>query len=55
MSKSEKLRLSYVLHYSPFAESSQCKQSMPRVATADSKEWTKRAVTSVYSLHSEAR
>jgi hypothetical protein len=31
------------------------KQSKPRVATADSMEWTKRAVSSVYSLHSDAR
>jgi hypothetical protein len=40
--------------YSPFAETRQRKQSKPRVATPDSKEWTKRAVTSVYSLHSDA-
>jgi hypothetical protein len=31
---------------------SERKQTKPRVATADSKEWTKRAVSSVYSLHS---
>jgi hypothetical protein len=42
-------------HYSPFAETRQRKQSKSRVATADSKERTKRAVSSVYSLHSDAR
>jgi hypothetical protein len=41
--------------YSPFAETRQRKQSKLRVATADSKEWTKRADNSVYSLHSDAR
>jgi hypothetical protein len=40
--------------YSPFAETGQHKQSKPLVATADSKEWTKRVVSSVYSLHSDA-
>jgi hypothetical protein len=46
-----------IMHYfySPFAETRQRKQSKPRVATADSKVWTKRAVSSVYSLHSDAR
>jgi hypothetical protein len=44
----------YVIYfYSPFAETRQRKQSKPRVATADSKGWTKRAVSSVYSLHSD--
>jgi hypothetical protein len=41
--------------YGPFAETRQRKQSKSRVATADSKEWTKRAVSSVYSLHSYSR
>jgi hypothetical protein len=41
--------------YSSFAETRQRKQSKSLVATADSKEWTKRAVSSVYSLHSDAR
>jgi hypothetical protein len=44
------------VHYSPFAETRQLpKQPKPRVATADSKEWEKHAVSSVYSLHSDAR
>jgi hypothetical protein len=46
---------SLIYVYSPLAETRQRKQSKPRVATADSKEWTKRAVSSVYSLHSDAR
>jgi hypothetical protein len=41
--------------YSPFAETRQRKQSKSRFATADSKEWTKRADISVYSLHSDGR
>jgi hypothetical protein len=30
-------------------------KTKPRVATANSKEWAKRAVSSVYSLYSDAR
>jgi hypothetical protein len=45
----------YWIDYSSFSESRQRKQNKPCVATADSKEWKKRAVTSVYSLHSDAR
>jgi hypothetical protein len=47
--------MTYNYCYSPFAETRQRKQSNPRIATADSKAWTKRAVSSVYSLHSDAR
>jgi hypothetical protein len=41
--------------YSAFAETRQSKQSKSRVVKADGKEWTKRAVSWVYSLQSDAR
>jgi hypothetical protein len=42
------IRGSMNMNYSPFAETRHRKRSKPRVATADSKEWTKRAASSVY-------